>query len=536
MTLPVNRRELLGTLGAASALALPGTTQALAQTKPATPPQGIFNVQDYGATATGQTVDTKAIQAAIHAAGQSGGVVHFPPGTYLSGTLTLRSHVHLHLEAGAVLLGSTDLADYPHVQPGIRSYSDSYTNQSLINAENLEDVALVGRGTINGQGASFKPVHRYGDRPYLIRMVSCRHVQVADLTLLDSPMWVQHYLACEDVSIHGLTVHSRCNTNNDGIDIDACSGVRISGCEVSSGDDAIVLKSTIDRPCRDVVVTNCTVSSQCNGIKLGTESVGGFENVTISNCAVHDTQLAGIALECVDGGTLENVTVSNIVMRNVNGPIFLRLGNRARPPYEGAPTPGLGSYRNVIISNVQATGADTTGCAIVGLPERALENITLSNIRLQFAGGGTKADATREIPELPGHYPEYKMFGPSPAYGFYCRHVRNLRLLDAQLSFSREDQRPALVCDDVADLRIEDFAAPNSNPLMVLRDTRDAWLEGNRAPQGNQVYLRVEGRQTEDISVAANDLRDSKKAVELGPGVRPVTVFVSPSLVPYHEE
>ena len=162
--------------------------------------------------------------------------------------------------------------------------------------------------------------------------------------------------------------------------------------------------------------------------------MGGFQNITISNCAVHDTQLAGIALESVDGGALENVNVSHIVMRNVNCPIFLRLGNRARPPYEGAPTPGLGSFRNVMISDVQAVGADKVGCAIAGLPERAMENITLSNIRIQFAGGGTQADAAREIPELPAHYPEYRMFGVLPAYGFYCRHVKNLRLLDTQVS------------------------------------------------------------------------------------------------------
>ncbi len=133
---------------------------------------------------------------------------------------------------------------------------------------------MLGRGTINGQGGSFKRVHTYGNRPFLIRMVNCRHVQVADLTLLDSPMWVQHYLACEDVSIQGLAVHSRCNANNDGIDIDACEKVRISGCEIFSGDDAIVLKSTRDRPCRDVVVTNCVLSSLSNALKLGTESVG----------------------------------------------------------------------------------------------------------------------------------------------------------------------------------------------------------------------------------------------------------------------
>jgi len=528
-----NRRSFLGACLVGGALASSPAASANPQAAPRL--QGVFNVHDFGAAATGQALDTKALQSAIDAAAQSGGVVYFPPGTYLSGTLTLKSHVSLHLETGAVLLGSTNLADYPRVQPALRSYTDVYTNQSLIYGENLEDVSLLGRGSINGQGGSFERLGHYGNRPYLIRLVNCRHVQVADLTFLDSPMWVQHYLACQDVSIQGLTVHSRCNVNNDGIDIDACEKVRISGCEIFSGDDAIVLKSTLDRPCRDVVVTNCVLSSLGNALKLGTESVGGFQNIAFTNCTAYDT-VGGIALETVDGGVLENVTVSNIVMRNVKGPIFLRLGNRARPAYEGAPTPGLGSFRNVMISNVQATGAETVGCPIAGLPERAMENITLANIRIQFRGGGTAADASREIPELSTHYPEYNMFGVLPAYGFYCRQVKNLRLLDTRVAFEHADLRPALVCEDVADLRISDFAAPNSNPVMVLRDTRDAWLEANRAPQGNQVYLRLEGRQTENISIASNDLRASKKPLDLGPGVRPEVVLVSPLLQPYRGE
>jgi polygalacturonase len=526
-----NRRSFLGAclVGGTLVSSPVGGTQS----SPATRLQGVFNVLDFGTAATGQVVDTKALQSAIDAAGQSGGVVYFPPGTYLSGTLTLKSHVSLHLEAGAVLLGSTNLADYPPIQPALRSYSEVYAKQSLIYGENLEDVSLLGRGTLNGQGANFKHGAHYGDRPFLIRLVNSRHVQVANLTLLDSAMWVQHYLACEDVSIQGLTVHSRCNLNNDGIDIDACEKVRISGCEIFSGDDAIVLKANLDRPCRDVVISNCVVSSLCNALKLGTESGGGFQNIAITNCTVYDTHSAGIALESVDGGALENVTVSDIVMRNVKAPIFMRLGNRARPVYEGAPTPGLGSFRNVMICNLQATGAGATGCAIAGLRERPIENVTLANIRVQFQGGGTLANAAREIPELPAQYPEWSMFGVLPASGFYCRHVKNLRLLNTEVAFQHEDLRPALICEDAAGLRISDFNAPNSNPVIVLRNTSDAWLEANRAPQGNQVYLRLEGPQTENISIAANDLRDSQKPVDLGPGVRPESVLVSPPLQPY---
>lgn len=133
---------------------------------------------------------------------------------------------------------------------------------------------------------------------------------------------------------------------------------------------------------------------------------------------------------------------------------------------------------------------------------------------------------------MPDHYPEYRMFGTLPAYGFYCRHVKNLRLLNTAVELQSQDLRPALVCDDVAGLRVADFSAPNSNPVLVLRDARDAWLESSRAPQGNAVYLRVEGQQTENLSIAASDLRASSKPIDLGPGVRPETVLVSSPLQP----
>ena len=433
-------------------------------------------------------------------------------------------------KAGAVLLGSTNLADFPPMQPSLRSYTDVYVHQSLIYAENVEKVSLLGRGAIDGQGAAFKGGFRA--RPYLIRMVNCRNVQVADLTLKDSPMWVQHYLACENLSIRGLTVHSRCNENNDGIDIDACQKVRISDCEIFSGDDAICSKSTLARPCRDVIVTNCVVRSLCNGLKLGTESVGGFDNIVFTNCTIYDTEISGIALEIVDGGLLENVVVSNIVMRNVRSAIFLRLGNRARPVYEARPGQAWAPSETCMIHDIEANGANKVGCAIAGLPERSIENVTLANIRVHFEGGGNFTDAGRDIPEQPAAYPEYNMFGVLPAYGFYCRHLKNVRILNTQVGVEQQDLRPALVCDDVEDLRVSDFETSSSSPVLLLRNTRHAWIESNRAPKGSDVYLRLEGKQTEDICLAANDLRNSKKPVELTPEVAADAVVATPPLKP----
>jgi polygalacturonase len=408
------------------------------------------NVREHGARGDGHNLDTKSLQAAIDACGaRGGGITYVPPGRYLTGTLFLRSGVTLHLAMGSVLLGSKDLMHYPETRAKLRSYTDNYTDKSLIYGEDLERTGIEGAGTIDGQGAAFEGP--YKRRPFTIRMIGCRGVSIRDVRIQDSPMWVQHYLGCEDVHIAGVRVHSRVNQNNDGIDIDSCARVRIADCDIWSGDDAIVLKATTSRPCRDVVVTNCVISSNCNGLKLGTESNGGFDNIVLSNCTVYDTRLAGIAIESVDGGQLTRVLVSGITMRNVACPLFIRLGGRGRPFEEGQPKAGMGTLRDVSVDGVYATGANVVGCPISGLPGYPIENVYLSNLDFSFAGGGTREQAARSIPEEPEKYPEYRMFGVLPAYGLYLRHVRELRMRDVRLRTEKPDARPAIVREDATD-------------------------------------------------------------------------------------
>ncbi len=475
---------------------------------------GRSDVAEHGAVGDGQTVNTRALQAAIDAsAARGGGVVYFPPGRYVSGTLILKSNVRLYLEAGATLLGSTSLSDYPSMIPAFRSYTDNYTEKSLIYAEKAENITLEGRGTIDGRGASFRGPYKV--RPYLIRVISCRNVAMADLTLRDSPMWLQHYLDCDGVAIRGITVHNWANHNGDGIDIDCCDRVRISDCDFSSLDDAITLKSTAMRPCRNVVVTNCVVSSGCNAVKLGTESNGGFENIVISNCSIYDTRLAGIALEIVDGGTLDRVTVSNVTMTQVGAPVFVRLGNRARPFLNGGSPQPAGRLRNVQIRGIQATHAGPVGCSITGLPGHPVEDVSLEDIRLRFAGGGTSADSAREVPENERAYPEFKMFGTLPAYGLYCRHVRGLRLRDVDVEYVAPDDRPALVCDDVAGVEVAGLrGATRSGPVVRLREVRGAYIHGSRAQAGTRSWLRVEGAGSRDIQLRGNDFLRAERAYE----------------------
>jgi len=414
----------------------------------AVPGTAVFNPSDHGAAGDGSRIDTQALQASIDACARAGGgTVLVPAGRYLCGTLFLKSNVTLHLAAGAVLAGSNRLGDYPVTTPGIRSYTDNYCERSLLYGENLENVTIEGAGTIDGQGRRFSGP--YKERPFLLRLAGCRRVNVRGIAFRDSAMWVQHYLACDNVAIDGISVNSRANANNDGIDIDGCDRVRISDCDIRSGDDAIVLKSTLARPAKNIAISNCVVSSDCNAIKLGTESNGGFENIVINNCAVYDTRLSGLALECVDGGLLDRVQISNITMDGVGAPIFMRLGDRARPFEKNGPRPPAGRFRNVILRDVQAVRASRVGCAICGIPGHSIEDVTLDNIRLEFEGAGRPLHAHGAVPEYPDKYPEHTMFGVLPAYGFYCRHVRRLQFRSVRVIASRPEERPALLTDDV---------------------------------------------------------------------------------------
>lgn len=487
----------------------------------------VYDVRDYGAKPDGKTLCTAAIQKAIDGcATDGGGTVYFPPGTFLSGTIYMKSGVTLRMDTGCILLGSTDLKDYPPTVQNFRSYTDNYTDKSLIYGENLKGVAIVGLGIIDGQGRAFKGPYKV--RPYMIRLISCRDVLVKDVTIQNSPMWVQHYLACDDVRITGITVRSRVNANNDGIDIDCCRRVIISDCSVDSGDDAIVLKSTADRPCQNVVVRNCVLSSQCNAIKMGTESNGGFQNIVISGCAIYDTHLAGVALEIVDGGTMDGVVVSDITMSGVGAPIFMRLGNRARPFKKDMEKPAVGLMRNVTIGNIEATRAGPTGCAISGIPEAKIENVTLSNLRLSFEGGGIKEDSDRPVPEKPADYPEFSMFGKLPAYGFYCRHVKDFKLLNVELQSAQSDLRHALVCEDVQDVLVDALDArfwPDAAAPIRLKDARGAFVRGCRAKAGTDVFLHLQGPHSERVTLAGNDLKGVSKIVEMASEVPEMALF-----------
>ena len=494
--------------------------------------QSVYNIVEYGAKPDGRTLCTQAIQSAIDKASAAGGggTVFFPAGKYLSGTIRLKSNITLRLDSGAVLLGSTNIKDYPDTIPAIRSYTDNYVKQSLIYGEDLTNISLTGNGTIDGQGAAFKsPRERpYENRPYLIRLINCRDISVSDLHLTNSAMWVQHYLGCERLALRNLTVISHANANNDGTDIDGCRDVTISDCVIDSEDDAITLKSTLDKPCENITIINCIARSRCNAIKMGTESNGGFINITISNCVITSSRianyrgLAGIALETVDGGRLDRITISNITIQGVSVPLFMRLGNRARPFEKDSPAPRVGSFRNVMVSNIVATDVSPIGCSITGLPDHPIENVSLTNIRLAFEGAGAKDLASKSVPELPGNYPECTMFGNLPAYGLYVRHTKGLKLDNIILQTAKPDLRHAIECDDVENLTVNDLDAlcwPTGAPILHFIGVRDAMIRACRPRAADGAFLKLDGPATRDIVLLGNILGRVAETVQVAPDV-----------------
>lgn len=469
--------------------------------------KGIFNILDYGAIGDGQKLNTEVIQKAIDECTVLGGKVVIPPGKFLTGSLILKSNVTIELLKGSVVLGSTNLKDYEEHIPKFESYNDIFLKHSLFYSEGQNNISIIGEGTIDGQGKSFvrttseKP-QRYMNRPFVIRFVECKDVLIEGIEMRNSAMWMQQYLACEFLTIKGIKVYNHANYNNDMMDIDGCKNVFISDCYGDTDDDGITLKSTSNRISENVVITNCVVSSHCNAIKLGTESIGGFKNITISNIVVkpsesktkiygYDKGISGITLGMVDGGILNGVVISNIRIDGAQVPIFLRLGNRGRTIREGIEKPNTGTFRNVSISDIVATNTGDFGCSITGIPNHPIENVSFSNISINF-NGGINQPIGMDVPELEDHYPESTMFEILPSYGFFIRHAEGLSLNNIRLALDQSDNRYALIMEDINKVQMKNVSIDNNyseKGAVYLSNISNAEIEKPIIYDGNKKYF-----------------------------------------------
>jgi polygalacturonase len=422
-----------------------------------------------GVVGDGVTLNTASIQKAIDdCAGGGGGTIRFPAGRYLTGTIQIKSNVSLRFEEGATLLGSTNAGDYRNLDPFIDG-SGNPMGHALIVALDADHVGIEGSGTIDGQSPKLKAAEkRYTMRPFLIRWVRCTNVTVRDIHLTNPGAWTLDFFQTKDAVVEGVTIRSRGlgMQNNDGIDLDSSENVRVRKCDIESGDDALVIKATsATKPSRDIVATDCKLSSRTNAIKLGTESIGGFEKISVSNCQIVNTKMAGIGLYTVDGGDLHDVTISDVTMDGVGAGISIRLGSRLKSFRQGDQAKAEpGKLSDVTIKNVTARNIGLIGMIINGIPGHPVEDVTMENIQMELPGGGTAADAKRQLPEKASAYPEFDMFGnTTPAYGLYARHVRGIKLENVGMKLLKPDARPATVLIDVQDMTPADFGSEPSS-------------------------------------------------------------------------
>jgi polygalacturonase len=457
----------------------------------------VFNVRDYGATGDSKTLDSPAFNKAIEAcAAAGGGTVLVPAGTYLSGSIHMKSNIRLLIDAGATILGAPqDMKAYDETEPytfgGYQDGGHCYFHNSLIWGENLTNVFITGNGMINGGGlvrsdgaldkmvgfnkfnppvTNAAPPVRLGNKAIALKL--CRNVLIRDITIFHGGHFAILVTGCDNLTVDNVTM----DTNRDGIDIDCCRNSMVSNCRINSpGDDGLCPKSTYAlgelRPTENLMIVNCQVSGFAEGtlldgtmkpsrshngrIKFGTESSGGFRNCTVANCTFRSCR--GLALEEVDGGIMDNITINNITMMDVpDYAIYITTGKRNR-------TPGLATTsraRNILISNVIADGVGKmSGIQVIGLPDLPVEGVRLENIRLISKGGGTKADAEISPKELGTGYPEPNKLGTLPAYGVYARHVRDLEIANVRVGVEKEDLRPAMMCVDVDGLDVDNFKA-----------------------------------------------------------------------------
>lgn len=504
------------------------------------------DITKYGARGDGKTLNTEAIQKAIDECNkQGGGKVIFPAGTYLSGTIVIKDNVTLQLNKDAVLLGSTNLEHYRNLDPFTEGLGTD-VGWALLVAVDAKNIGITGEGAINGQGAKLKEEQiktdtrpegkRWGRRPFLVRIVRCDGVTVKGVTLNYAAAWTSHYFQSKNIRIEDVKIVSVGVAHNDGIDMDGSQDVVIKNCDIVSGDDALCFKTTSSKsPCRNIVVSGMRLKSNQGAIKMGTESIAPFENIKISDCYIYNTTNGGIKLLTVDGAHLRNVEISNITMDNVKTPMLFRLGSRLSVFRKGIDTKQeTGTLENVVVRNVKAKAADSaqlkpaSGILITGVPGHYITNLTLENIDIDLAGGGTAEQARQVVREAIDQYPEVKTFGPRvPAYGIWARHVKGLKLNNVKFNLKNNDVRPAFVCEDGKDIQLNNWKLPETNgaqAIVRLENVDGAGINHIEAKGTADAFVRVEGANSKDVRITKAKAKGMKK-LEVGADVKAVATI-----------
>ncbi len=482
---------------------------------------GAYDIRKFGAVGDGKTMCTEPIRQAIDAASTNGGgTIYFPAGIFLTGPIHLRSHITLYLDAGSVLKFSTNFDDYLPMVPS-RWEGIEVTNFSpLIYAQNAEDIAIQGRGTLDGQGRAWwnrwsqvraggvnatrdkwqeefarlnpHPLVSEGYttlakgflRPPFIQPCNCTNVLIEGVTIINSPFWTISPLYCENVTVQAVIIQNPESPNTDGINPDSCRHVHVSDCHISVGDDCITIKSGRDadgrrvgRPAEDYTISKCTMMSGHGGVVIGSEMSGGVKNITIANCVFDGTD-RGIRIKSTRGrgGVVEDVRVSNIVMRNIKyeAVIITSFYEKSDPEPVSERTP---VFRNIRISGI--TGDAKIAADLSGLSEMPLDNIALSDIKLDTIKGMTIQDA---------------------------RHVSLHNVI------INATDGPAIVADRTEGLELDSVSAigTHSAPFLDLHDVKNVFVHGCSAPPGLPVCVRVPSASATELIMEGNNFGPGK--------------------------
>lgn len=480
-------------------------------------------ISGFGAIGDGKTINTEAIQAAVDACAEAGGGrVIVPAGTFVSGSILLKSNVEFHLSPGAVLRGSDDLGDYQLLNMEGHGYHvKDWLYAALLCSVSCENVSITGTGKIDGNGqvwwaakdrlpdmaASLQMDDPFqGIRPPLLFFFDCSRVKVRDVKLMNSPMYTILPICSKDIIIDGVNIENPWMPyhNCDGIDIMSCKDVRISNCHVDTGDDGICLKTVPGWcmlcgpdengegycdytkpkiPCDNVLIENCVVRRAHSGVAIWAEVIGGMNNVVVTNC-VFDGTRTGIQIARYPwiGGYVRNCSFSNIAMHRVATGIVI---STVLPSYQSMDETGPAEERdttpefyNIRIANI--TGSNIhVACKLEGTEKNPVHDIDLSNIRMESD------------------------------LGFTLSYTENIRM-DA---INLECQNVPLVIKDSKNIEALAFnARPSSDaiPAIEVENVRDAWIHGSTAASGTGIFLGEVGTEN-DVLLEGNRLKHARE-------------------------
>jgi polygalacturonase len=508
-----------------------------------------YNIRDFGAKGDGTSLDTAPVQAAIDACNRDGGgTVLAPAGVFVIGTVEMKSNVRLFLAAGAKLLGSADGKQY-YAASAIPLTGDSTLNDGnvgLIFAVKAENIAIEGQGTIDGQGAQFRSPTRGvpppagiggNQRPYHVLLHQCKNVIIRDVFFYACAYHSIRVIQSSFIKIDGIRIHNRVISNNDGFHFISSQHVYISNCDVFCQDDACALFGS----CKFVTVTNCSFSTRWSVFRFGG---GEAENITVSNCLIYDTYGCPVKMRCGPRSRFENISFSNLVLRNVTGPFSIGLGPQSRGAAQSGedaaraarPAEPKGIVRNISFSNIRATVVDPgpladvefqstyrpgeyKSCIVLNGVDAYLENISFDNVHVTFPGGGTAEQAAaRDVPKTAGEYFE---LGVLPAYAMWARNVRGLTMSNVRFEAASAEFRPAVIFEQVEDAALNGLNVQgdrNAESVFCFNGSRDVLLSAARLLTPARTFLRVEGANSQGITLDGGDLTKASEVVALKSG------------------